>query len=75
MRLNRMHTAHLQLMSEHPDLSLVVLFHFHLVLLELIDFVANQFHLLNLLRNLTFDLLRRAALVVELSSEGVQNLI
>ena len=56
MRLYRLHAAHLELVPEHADFSLVVLLHFELVLLQLIYFVANQFHLLDLLSDLAFDL-------------------
>lgn len=75
MRLNRLYAAHLQLMSKHSDLSLVVLLHLQLILLELVDFVSNKFHLLDLLRNLAFDLFRGPTLTVELGAESVEDLI
>lgn len=51
MCLHRRAAAKLQLVPEHAYLRLVVVLHLQLVLLELVDFVANQFHLLNLLRH------------------------
>ncbi len=62
-------------MPKHSNLSLVVLFHFQLVLLELVDLVANEFHLLDLLRHLALHLFRGATLVVELGPKVVQDLI
>ena len=75
MRLHRLDSAHLQLVSKHSDLSLVVLLHLQLVLFELVDLVTDEFHLLDLLCDLALDLFRGAALIVELGSEGVQDLI
>ena len=75
VRLDRLYATHIELMPEHADLSLVVLFHLQLVLLELVHLVANQFHLLDLLRNLAFDLFRRSTLVVEFGSKRVHDLI
>ena len=75
MGLNRLYAAHLELVSKHSDLSLVVLLHFELVLLELVYFVSNKFHLLDLLGDLAFDLFRRPTLTVELGAESVEDLI
>jgi hypothetical protein len=42
------------------------LLHLQLILFELIDLVADQFHLLDLLSHLILDLLRGAILILEL---------
>ena len=57
MRLDLGASTHLQFVSQHADLSLIVLLHLELVLLQLVDLIANEFHLLNLLGNLALDLL------------------
>jgi hypothetical protein len=49
MRLHLRASAHLQFVSQHADLSLVVLLHLELVLLQLVDLVPDELHLLNLL--------------------------
>lgn len=49
-------SSHVQLVSEHANFSLIILLHLQLILFELVDLVADQFHLLNLLSNLIFDL-------------------
>jgi hypothetical protein len=68
-------SAHLQFVSQHADLSLIVLLHLELILLQLVYFVSNEFHLCNLLRHLAFHLLRGPALVVKLGSKRIHNLV
>ena len=74
VRLRRYATSNLKLMSEDSNFILVFLLHFELILLELIDFVANQLHLLNLLCDLAFHLLGTSTLVVEFGAKGVEDL-
>ena len=62
-------------MPEHSDLSLVVLLHLQLVLLELIDLIPYEFHFLDLLCDLAFDLFRRPTLTVEFGAKSVEDLI
>jgi hypothetical protein len=51
------------------------LLHLQLILLQLIDLVSDQFHLLDLLSDLILDLLAGAALVFEFRSQRVEDLI
>ena len=46
----------LELMAKVTDLSVILLLHLHLLLLELVDFVSNDFHLIDLLGDLSLDL-------------------
>lgn len=62
-------------MAQHSNLSLIVLFHFQLVLFELVDLVTDQLHLLDLLGDLILDLFRGATLILEFGSQRVHNLI
>ena len=55
-RHRRRATSQFQLLSEHANFCLVVLLHLQLVLFQLIDLVPDQFHLLNLLIDLSFHL-------------------
>ena len=75
MRLHRRTAAYIQFVPKHSDFGLVVLLHLKLVLLELVDLVPDQFHLLNLLRDLCFDLLRAPVLVVEFLTDRVEDLV
>jgi hypothetical protein len=75
MRLDRLSATHLELVPKHSDLSLVVLLHFQLILLELVNLVADELHLLDLLGDLVFHLFGGAVLIVELGSERVEDLI
>jgi len=51
------------------------LLHLQLILLQLIDFVSDKFHLLNLLRDLVLDLLGCSTLIVKFCPKRVHNLI
>jgi hypothetical protein len=75
MGLHLRASAHLKFMSQHADFSLVVLLHLELILFELIDFVTDKLHLLNLLGDLAFDLLRVAALIVEFRPKRIHNFV
>lgn len=75
MRLNRLPTTHVELVPKHSNLSLVVLLHLQLILLKLVDLIADELHLLNLLSDLILHLFGGAALIVELGSERVKDLI
>ncbi len=74
VRLGRYATSNLKLMSEDSNFILVFLLHFELILLELVDFIANQLHLLDLLCDLAFNLLGTPTLVVEFGAKGVEDL-
>ena len=75
MRLRWNPTPNLQLVSEGSNFVLIFLLHLQLILFKLVNFIPNELHLLNLLRNLTFDLLGTPTLIVELIAKGVENLV
>lgn len=70
-----MATSSLELVPEHADLGLVLLLHLQLILLELVDFVADKLHLRDLLGYLALDLLGRATLIFEFGSQIVEDLV
>jgi hypothetical protein len=67
--------AHVELVAQGSNFVLVVLLDLELILLELIDFVTDEFHLLNLLCDLVLVLLGTPILVVELCAQGVKDFI
>jgi hypothetical protein len=75
MRCYRRNTSHFELMSQQPDLVVVILLQLDLRLLELIDLVSNHLHLLDLVGYLALDLLRASALAVEFGSERLKELV
>ena len=56
MRLLVWGATDLELMAKVTDLSVILLLHLHLLLFELVDFVSNDFHLIDLLGDLSLDL-------------------
>lgn len=62
-------TSEVEFVAQSSDLLLVVLLHFKLVLLKLVDLVANELHLLDLLSSVILILLRIPILVLELSAQ------
>jgi hypothetical protein len=70
-----MDSSGLELVPQHANFSLIFLLHLELILLQLIHFVANQLHFLNLLWHLALNLLGRATLIVEFDSQRIQDLV
>ena len=68
-------TSYFQLVSQQPDLIVVLLLQLDLSLLELVDLVSNHLHLLNLIANLTLNLFRASGLGFELRPEGIEKLV
>lgn len=62
-------TSEVEFMSQHTNLLLVFLFHFELILLELVYLVANELHLLNLLGDLRFHGFGASILILEFRSQ------
>jgi hypothetical protein len=75
MRRYRRNTSHFELMSQQPDLVVVLLLQLDLRLFELIDLVSNHLQLLDLVGNLALDLLRASVLAVEFGSKRVKKLV
>ena len=68
-------TSHFEFVSQQPDLVVVLLLELDLSLLELVDLVSNHLHLLNLIANLTLNLLRASGLGFELGPKGIEKLV
>ena len=68
VRLNRSAATQVQLVSQHAYLCLIIVLHLQLVLLELVDLVTDQFHLLDLLCHRCFSLIRAATLSLKLGA-------
>lgn len=68
-------TSHFELVSQQPDLVVVVLLQLDLSLLELVDLVSNHLHLLNLIANLTLNLFRAPGLSFELRPERIEKFV
>lgn len=75
MRLHWSAPSNLQLTPQHADFSLVLLLHLQLILLKLVDLVADQLHFLDLLSDLGFHLLRSSTLILELGPQGIEEFI
>lgn len=75
MCLNRRASSQIKFVSQHAYFSLVLLLHFQLVLLKLVDFVPDQFHLLYLLADLSLHLLGTSTLVLEFGPQRIEDLV
>ena len=75
MRCHRRNTSYLKLVTQQSDLVVVLLLEFDLSLFELVDLVSNHLHLLDLVADLTLNLFRASALVFELGSERIEELV
>lgn len=75
MRWHRRAASHLNFMSQQPDFVFRILLHFDRGLFELIHFVPDHLHFLDLSADLTFDLVGSSALIFELRSKLFHDLI
>jgi hypothetical protein len=67
-------TSYFELMSQQPDLVVVLLLQLDLRLFELIDLVSDHLQLLDLVGDLALNLLRASALAVKFGSKRVKKL-
>lgn len=75
MRGYRGNTSDFKFVPQQPELVVVLLLQLDLSLLELVDLVSNHLHLLDLVGNLALNLFGASALVIELGSKRIKELV